>query len=278
MPTAYEILQKRLGKLNSLGNIGAVLSWDQEVQMPPGGVEARARQLALVAEMRHEMLISDETGDMLENARAEVGDDGDSDAARTIRVFAEDYKEAHSLPAAFVAEFASETALAHEIWAKARQDSDFSHFQPKLEKLVEMAQQMAEYIGYDESPYDALLGQYERGMTTAQVKGIFDAHRPALVDLLKSIGDRPQVDDSPVRQYFDPAKQKRFALEMVAAMGFDFERGVQDVAVHPFCTHFSSNDVRITTRFEDNFLNPALFGMMHEAGHGMYEQGISQSL
>ena len=116
-------------------------------------------------------------------------------------------------------------------------------------------------------------------MTTAQVKAIFDAHKPALVDLIATINDyADRVDDSFLHQAFDVDKQKDFALNMIEAYGFDFQRGVQAISVHPFCTHFSSNDVRITTRFSPDFLNPALFGMMHEAGHGMYEQGISQTL
>ena len=141
-----------------------------------------------------------------------------------------------------------------------------------------MMQEQADLLGYDEHPYDALLSQYERGMTTAQVKSIFDAHRPKLVDLIAQVGDAQQVDDSMLKLNFDRDTQREFALWAVKSFGFDFERGGQAEAVHPFCTNFSVNDVRITTRFNDNWLNPALFGMMHEAGHGMYEQGIGQNL
>ncbi|MEO0599716.1 MAG: carboxypeptidase M32, partial [Chloroflexota bacterium] len=130
----------------------------------------------------------------------------------------------------------------------------------------------------DAHPYDALLGKYERGMTTAQVTEIFDGHRPQLVDLIARIADVEQVDASFLNQPFAQEKQRDFALKMIEHYGFDFNRGIQAVSVHPFCTNFSKNDVRITTRFQDDFLNPALFGMMHEAGHGMYEQGIADSL
>lgn len=278
MTTALDNLKTRLGEIHDLGMVNSVLSWDQQVQMPPGGGPARARQLGLIARMSHEMLTADETGDLLEKAAAELNGDYDSDDASLVRVFKEDYEKATRIPAELVSAVTRESALAHEVWVKARAEKDFSQFQPTLEKLVELVREMAEHLGYEDTPYDALLGQYERGMTTAQVKAIFDAHRPPLVDLIQAISEADQVDDSMLHQPFDIDKQKRFALDIVKQFGFDFDRGVQDVAVHPFCTSFSVNDVRITTRFEENFLNPALFGMMHEAGHGMYEQGVAQSL
>jgi carboxypeptidase Taq len=169
-------------------------------------------------------------------------------------------------------------SLAHLVWAEARANNDFKKFLPALERILELKRQEADYLGYTETPYDALLNQYERGMTTAQVKAIFDAHRPALVELIAAINAAPQVDDAVLHRTFDITQQRDFALKMIEAYGFDFRRGVQAISVHPFCTSFAVNDVRITTRFEDNFLNPALFGMMHEAGHGMYEQGVAQNL
>src|SRR5690606_35946254 len=183
------------------------------------------------------------------------------------------------LPSELVAKIAHTTALAHEGWAKARQDNNFQAFLPSLQQLVDLMLEQAECRGYSEQPYDALLGLYERGLTTAQVKAIFDGHKPQLVELIAAISqNKDRVSDAVLHQPFDPQKQKEFALYVVKKFGFDFQRGRQDIAVHPFCTNFSRNDVRITTRFEDDFLNPALFGMMHEAGHGMYEQGVSDTL
>jgi carboxypeptidase Taq len=279
MGEKYEALKERLASVSDIGNATAVLGWDQQTGMPAGGGEARARQLATLSRIRHELLTSDETGKLLEAAAAELADaDFESDEASMVRVVQHDYEEATRLPAAFVAEWASETTLAHEVWVKARSEKDFSIFQPKLEKLVDMTLQMAEYLGYDEHPYDALLGQYERGMTTAQVSQIFSEHRVPLVKLIADIQAADPIDDSILHQPFDVEKQREFAMKMVQSFGFDMQRGAQAVAVHPFCTSFSINDVRITTRFYDNWLNPALFGMMHEAGHGMYEQGVSQAL
>ena len=279
MADKYNALLEHLGDIQNLEDAASLLSWDQETAMPAGGAEARARQLGTLAKLHHELLTSDNTAELLDSASKEVDmDDYSSDAASIIRVMREDYEDATKLPTKFVAERAQTIALAHETWVKARANSDFGIFSDTLKKVIDFALQEAEYRGFDDHPYDALLGQYERGMTTAEVNRIFDGHRPALVELIAAIGEAQQVDASPITMSYDVDKQRDFALKMVEAFGFDFNRGAQAVSVHPFCTNFSKNDVRITTRFEPNFINTALFGMMHEAGHGMYEQGTSDSL
>ena len=279
MSEKYTKLVKHLKEITNVGNASAILSWDQETEMPHGGAEARASQMSTLARIYHTMLTSDETAQLLNDAKSELnGADYDSDEASMIRVVEQDYADATKLPTDFVAERAEKVALAHNVWAEAREKADFSLFADALKGLIDLTLQEAEYRGYDEHPYDALLGQYERGMTTAEVTEIFDAHRPKLVDLIAQIADAEQVDDSFLHLSFDKDKQRQFGLDMIKAYGFDFNRGVQAVSVHPFCTNFSKNDVRITTRFEDKFLNPALFGMMHEAGHGMYEQGVGDNL
>ncbi len=280
MTEKYQQLVKRLEDTQNLNRAAAVLGWDQQTHMPPGGAEARAAQLTTLSRLAHEMFVSDETARLLEDAAHETeGMDYDSVEASLIRVVRQDYDEQVKLPSELVAKIAHTTTLAHEVWAKARQDNNFQAFLPSLEQIVDLLLQTAEHLGYEEHPYDALLGQYERGMTTAQVKDIFDGHKPQLVELISAISQhKDRVDDAVLHQPFDRDKQKAFALYAVKKFGFDFQRGRQDVAVHPFCTHFSRDDVRITTRFEDDFLNPALFGMMHEAGHGMYEQGSAAEL
>ncbi len=272
----YEELVTHLGEIQNVQASAAVLSWDQQVQMPPGGAEARSKQLSTLARLSHQMLTGEKTARLLDEAASEIDtDDYTSDEASMLRVAREDYDDATKLPGDFVAERARQVTLAHSQWEKARAESDFSLFEDALTRLIDIALQEAEYRGYDDHPYDALLDKYERGMKTARVTEIFDNHRPALVDLIARIADTDQIDSSMLHQEFDVEKQKDFALNVVKAFGFDFERGVQDTAVHPFCTSFATDDVRITTRFYPEWLNPALFGMMHEAGHGMYEQGVA---
>jgi carboxypeptidase Taq len=280
MTEKYQQLVSHLSEVHNINMAGAVLGWDQQTQMPPGGAEARAVQLATLSRIGHEMFTGDETARLLEDAAGELdGADYDSNEASMVRVVQQDYAELTKLPADFVAEQTRVTALAHEVWAKARANNDFKSFQSALERILELARQQADYLGYTDHPYDALLDQYERGITTAQVKEIFDGHKPQLVELIAAIShNADKVSDAVLHQEFDVDSQRQFATDVVTAYGFDFTRGRQDVAVHPFCTHFSHNDVRLTTRFHNDFLNPALFGLMHEAGHGMYEQGIGDSL
>ena len=280
MANKYQELVAHLGEITNLNRAAAVLGWDQQVNMPAGGAEARAAQLATLARTAHELFTSDTTGGLLDAAAREVdGADYDSDEASLLRVVRQDYDEQVRLPAALVAEMVRETTLAHSVWAQARQANDFAAFLPALERIFVLAQRTAEHLGYKDHPYDALLNQFERGMTTAQVRTIFDSHKPALVELIAAVGQHAErVDAAVLHQPFDIEAQRAFALEIIRAYGFDFERGRQDISVHPFCTSFSRGDVRITTRFQPDFLNPALFGMMHETGHAMYEQGIGSQL
>jgi len=165
------------------------------------------------------------------------------------------------------------------VWAAARANNDFPSFAPVLERILALKREAVEHMGYSEHPYDALLNEYERGMTAARVKQLFDAHKPDLVALIAAVRERgAAVDDAMLHQPFDKPKQRAFGELVVKAYGYDFNRGRQDEVVHPFCTSFNQGDVRITTRFTPDFLNPGLFGTMHESGHAMYEQGVDPSL
>src|SRR5690606_23384745 len=280
MGEKYQELVTFLEDIQNLGTIGGLLGWDQQVMMPAAAAPRRAAQMATLSRIQHEMATSEKAARLIEEAEREMaGADYDSDEASTIRVAKKDYEEATKLPTEFVAEVARARATAHNVWTQARANNDFRSFQSTLEHLLELKQREAEYRGYTEHPYDALLGQYERGMLASQVKAIFDEHKPPLIKLIAEIKKHShKVSNAVLHQHYDIDKQRQFALDVVKAFGFDFERGRQDVAVHPFCSGFSRGDVRITTRFYEDFLNPSLFGMMHEAGHGMYEQGIPEQL
>lgn len=279
MGEKYQHLQAKLAELRDLGKILSVLGWDQQVKMPPAGAPARARQIGTLSGILHEKRTSDELGKLIEEAGAEIaGMAYDSDEASTVRVAKRDYDEQTCLPTDLVVKFAKATTAGHEIWAKARENNDYKAFQPTLEHIIDLTHQIAEQFGYvDNNPYNALLHRFEKGSSYSQIKAIFDGHRAQLVDLVKAIGDADTVDDSMLHQAFDKNQQRQFSEWIVAKFGYDFERGRLDETVHPFATSFSVNDVRITTRYYDNFLNPALFGSMHEAGHAMYEMGVNQA-
>lgn len=279
MGEKYQQLQVKLAEIRDLGKILSVLSWDQQVKMPAGGAPARARQIGTLSGILHQKRTSDELGKLIEEAGAEIdGMDYESDEASTVRVAKRDYEEQTCLPLDLVVKFAQATTEGHEIWAKAREANDYKAFQPTLEYIIDLTHQVAEEIGYeDNNPYNALLDRFEKGASYTQIKAIFDGHRAQLVDLVKAIGEADTVDDSMLHQAFDKDQQRQFSEWVVKKFGYDFERGRLDETVHPFATSFSINDVRITTRYYDNFLNPALFGSMHEAGHAMYEMGVNQA-
>jgi carboxypeptidase Taq len=273
-------LRARLTDIRNMQHAMAVLRWDQQTYMPPGGATARGAQLATLSRMQHELFVADEIGEWLATAAEEVANEPyDSDDASLVRVTQRDWENARQLPAEFVAEVVRHSAVSQPLWAQARATNDYASFAPALQKTIELSRRTAEYRGYEDSPYDALLDRFEPGMKAAQVRTIFGDLKAQLVPLVAAIAERSdRVSDAPVHGPFPEAQQEEFGKAVVAAFGYDFTRGRQDRTVHPFATGFSRNDVRITTRFDSTFLNPALFGTMHESGHAMYEQGIAPEL
>ncbi len=275
-----ERLKTHLADIVHLRHAAAVLGWDQQVNMPPGGTAARAEQLATLSRIAHEMFTAEETGKALEAAEAEAKDAGyDSDEAALVRVVRHDYDLATKLPSKLVEELSRVTSQAHEIWAKAREAGDFNAFVPTLQKIVDLKRQEADALGYEDRMYDALLDQYEPHMKTAEVERLFDELREELVPFVADVfANLDKVDASLMHLNYDIDKQRAFGEKVIAAIGYDLERGRQDKSVHPFTTEFSINDVRITTRYQEDWMPAALFGSIHEAGHAMYEQGSAQSL
>jgi carboxypeptidase Taq len=280
MGSTYQVLDRRLREITNINHAASVLGWDQQTYMPPGGAQARGEQMATLGMLSHRMHISEETGQMIRQAEEEVADLApESDEASLVRVARRDYDLATKIPPELVAEITMHGAIAYQSWAQARQDNDFAAFAPYLQKTIDYSRQVANLLGYEDQLYDALLDQFEPGMKTAQVHAIFADLKKDLVPLVKAIaGHKDRVDDAVLHQPYDEAKQEAFGRMVAQAFGYDFTRGRQDRTLHPFETSFSRNDVRITTRFEADFLNPALFGTLHETGHALYEQGIGESI
>ena len=271
----YAALLSRLKEIGHLQTAGAVLGWDQQCYMPPGGGAERAEEFAVLGKIAHEMFTSGATQKLLNGAEKEAASLAPhSDEALTVRVVRRNFDQASKLPTSLVAEMGKATALAHEVWVTARAESNWAHFAPTLEHLIDLTRQTADYLGHDGRRYDALLDQYEPGMKTSEVERVFDELRPGLVELVQAIKNAPPIDESVLRRDFDEETQIRFGEMVARKMGFDFTRGRQDKAVHPFCTSFGRDDVRITTRTDRNWLPCALMGTIHETGHGLYEQGF----
>jgi carboxypeptidase Taq len=280
MADSLNRLRKLLGVVSDIGNAAAVLGWDQQTYMPPGGAGARAMQLATLSRLAHEHFVSEELQAALEDAKNDVVDlDPDSDDARLVKVTERELRKRVKVPATWVEEHSRITATAHQDWEKARADVDFSVFAPHLEKILTLKRDYANFFAPYDHIYDPLLDDYEPGMKTAVLQPVFQRLRERQVALIQAIMDSGiEVDDTPVRMEFEEKKQWEFGVDVIKTFGYDFSRGRQDKAVHPFSTGFGTGDVRITTRFDTNFLSPALFGTMHEAGHAMYEQGIDAKL
>lgn len=268
-------LRPLLHRIHDLNAAAAVLEWDQETYMPAGGAEARANQTATLRKLAHEFFTSEQIGLLLEHLAEKTADlPPESFEASLVRVTQHAYDKAVKLPAALVAEMTQATAHAKQAWKSARETDTFSTFAPHLQRLIDLNLQKAEAYGYADRAYDALLDQFEPGMTTADVERVFGDLRAQLVPIVHAIADATPLDDTPVRQAFDVQKQWDFGVAVIKDFGFDFDRGRQDHSAHPFTTTFAIDDVRLTTRVDPQFFSPAFFGTLHEAGHGLYEQGI----
>lgn len=272
-------LKEIMSTLTDLGHASAVLSWDQETYMPSGGFNSRGSALATLAQMQAEMATDEKVDKLiaaLEPWAAEQ--DPDSDDARLIDVARRGYDKAVKVPPKMVAERAKLTTDANAAWREARQKSDYSIFEPYMEKIVDYVQRYADLFKPYDHPYDVHLDDYEPKMKTADVKKIFDEIRPQQVELIEKIAKAKQVDDSMLFKHYPKAEQTEMGEEIARAVGYDFERGRQDATHHPFSTNLGYGDQRITYRVDENFFNTYIFSILHEAGHAMYEQGIPERL
>lgn len=267
-------LKEILAEVSDINHAASVLSWDQQVNMPPGGGEARGQHLATLGKIAHEKSTSDEVGKLLDGLKQEFAG-ADSDDAALVRVAGRNYDKATRVPSEFVSEQAVVTTAAFEAWVVAKGKSDFSIFQPHLEKVMDLMRKYVSFFPPADHPYDVLLDDYEPGMKTAEVQEIFDKLRPQQVKLIKAIKSAKPVKDEFLRKKFAEKKVWDFSETIISKFGYDFSRGRQDKAAHPFETSFSVNDVRITNRYEPDNPLATLFSGMHESGHAMYEQGVN---
>jgi len=281
MNIKLQTLKMRLAEVVDLQRSAALLSWEQQTYMPPGGAKARAEQLATLQGLAHRLFITDEIGGLVKELSnsSEQQWGYDTNEASLIRFVARQHERERKVPSELVAELASTTALAQEAWALARQNDDYPTFQPHLQRVINLTRQQAECFAPYSHLYDPLLDKYEPGMKTSEVQKMFTGMKDELIDLVNKINSRTGVVKNEfLYGDFDIDRQREFGLCIAKKFGYDLDRGRQDETLHPFCTHFSIDDVRITTRFDNGFLPSALFGTMHEVGHALYEQGISPDL
>jgi len=265
---------ERVRELAVIESAAAVIGWDQETYLPAAAAAHRAAQLAWLSSRGHEFATSEAWRRDLEAAEAADPGTGATVTAN-LRELRRGFDRATKLPVELVARESSACSLAKHAWATARKQSDFASFAPHLATLIEIAREKADLWGYRGEPYDALLEGYERGTSTAAVAELFDALRPEVREtaagaVAKSANRAPSLPPGP----YPIAAQQRLNAGIAAAIGFDFQAGRIDTSTHPFCTTLGPRDMRMTTRYDESDFTSSLFGVLHESGHGMYEQGL----
>ena len=268
-------LKTCLVEVDDLQSAAALLYWDQSTYMPSGGATARARQTATLSRLAHEKFTAPALGKLLDDLQpCEERLLYDSDDASLIRVTRREYERAIKVPPAFMQKLYSHCSESYQAWTEARPANDFNKMRPYLEETLVMSRQLAEFFPGYEHIADPLIDFSDYGMKASDVRRIFSELRERLVPIVDAITVQSPADDSCLHQTYPEEQQLMFGIDAIKRFGYDFERGRQDKTHHPFMTKFSLGDVRITTRSKEDDLGDALFSTMHEAGHGMYEQGI----
>jgi len=274
--TLFDQVCRHARQTSLLRSIEDVLGWDEQTKMPAAGAEHRAEQMALLAGMIHQRRIDPDYGARLaELAEGPLAADLYSDAGATIRRLKRDFDKKAKLPVRLVEELARTTILAQSAWLKARAEDDYASFAPLLEKVFDLKREEADALGGGACRYDALLDDYEPEMRTEDMAAVLSALRAELVPLVEAIvasGRRP--DRSILTRGFPIDRQKALGRELAEMIGYDLARGRLDTTGHPFCTTLGPNDCRIAIRYHERDLGSAVFGVLHEAGHGIYEQGL----
>lgn len=269
----YQEVLRRMREVAALRGAQAVLSWDQETHMPEKGTDVRAQRLSTLATLSHQKFTDSELGKMLADLEQQK-DQLSSEEWVNVREWKRDRDRAVKLPEEHVREISETSSKAHTAWVNARKASDFAAFAPLLQKIVELNQKSAEIYGYEGERYDALLDGFEPGMTVKKLDPLLNFVRDETAKIVQKLSAAPQLDDACVHQKFPIAGQEALSQEIMQAFGMDEHASRLDKAVHPFCMGLAPTDVRITTRYNENYLTDNIYSVMHEVGHALYELGF----
>ncbi len=280
LPAHYTKLCAIMREAGMLGSVKALLQWDEETYMPAGAGAARAEQLALMAAIVHRTRTDPAIADLLERCERDRSLTGDPTGPHgaNIREMRRDYDLATRVPADLVGALAKARSEAQLAWRSARETSDWGAFTPHLDRVLSLTRRKAECLSLGGELYDALLDEYEPGATAGEIEGVFTPLRRELAELIASVRGRAKtVSTACLKATLPAGAQHAFGLDVLRAIGFDLSRGRLDTTTHPFCEGMGPGDTRLTTRYRESSFTDALFGTLHEAGHGMYEQGLPKS-
>jgi carboxypeptidase Taq len=273
--TLYKDYVTKMQQIAHVKYASAVLQWDQETYLPPKGGTIRGQQIAALNEIAHEKFIAERNGDLLNELLQK--DDLTHSQKRNIQLSLEDYTKARKFTGDFVRIMTETINRSFHAWIKARKENSFASFKQPLHELILLKKQEADILGYQQHPYNALMNDYDKGLTVAIADGVFAKLQPALLQLLNEIKNKPVPDSSFLHQHFNKDSQWQFGMALLKQMGFDFEAGRQDISEHPFTTNFNNADVRVTTRIDENDLGNMVWSCIHEGGHALYEQALPTS-
>lgn len=270
----YRNLLKRSQAVSYLSSASAALNWDLETYQPPKGLPFRAEQLAYLGSTAHRLFTAKLVGDWI-SACEQQAFPADSDAAANVREWRRRYDRATKVPPGLVERIERARTLAREAWKQAREQSSFRIFRPHFQKVLDLTRRMADCWGHAESPYDALLEGYEPGAKTRQLSALFAELRPTIIAVLTQAREAwGRLPADYLSGHYPVAAQQAFNQKVAEAIGFDFAAGRVDTTTHPFCETIGPGDCRLTTRYDERNFAQSLYGVLHEAGHGMYEQGL----
>ena len=268
----YNSYKTKMQKIADVKYAAAVLEWDQETYMPAKGADYRGRQIATLNEIAHSFLTDEQLGSLLFELNSSTG--LNTEEKKNAALSLEDYQRNKKLTPAFVRKMSEAIHTAYHTWVKAREANDGTIFQEPLQQLIALKRQQADLLGYEIHSYNALMNEYDKGLTVDIVDTIFKNLQPVLTTLIDFIQQQQQVDDSFLHQLYNKDNQWKYGLSMLEKIGFDFESGRQDISIHPFTTNFSNADVRVTTRIDENDFSNMTWSCIHEGGHALYEQGL----
>jgi carboxypeptidase Taq len=271
----YHSFKEQMRRVADVKYSSAVLQWDQETYLPAKAATVRGQQIATLSELAHQLFTDEKLGALLSelSQRNDLADEEKKNVALTL----EDFTKNKKYSSEFVRRLSEQTNRSFHAWIEARKQDSFLVFENELDALIELKKQETEILGFKDHPYNALLNEFEKGCTVDLLDKTFAGLLPSLKELLDRIIKKEQVDNFFLKQHFPRQEQWNWGLHLINKLNFDFAAGRQDVSEHPFTINFSSTDVRVTTRVDENNLSSMTWSCIHETGHALYEQGLPES-